>query len=183
MRNNMLGGVPTIKSREPGSINLEVRKDCVVRLSGLLKRYTAAREFVANLKPGEKIADFGPIPAAEDANLKELEALETDREALVEKLEARAEELERERQANMTEIDKLRAELNLQAGRIARLERLVAGTTVAPTTPAPQARAEIPQILVARQSGPRGAGLGGVSTSFGAPLSSDGGVRRLGNAT
>jgi hypothetical protein len=199
---NFVGSIPTLKNPNFDSRNVassesvetfmnravaqsaaEACQACVARIGDLGKRHQAAKDFIARLKPTEKVAEFGAIPSAEVLSRKELEALETDRQAFVEKLEARAEQLERERVANLPEIEKLRlelrAELNVLAGRLARLER---GETaaLAPSL-APRSRADIPQILIPNQRDQRGAGLGGVSASFGRPApSSAGGVRKVG---
>ncbi|RXH32003.1 hypothetical protein XH94_32590 [Bradyrhizobium zhanjiangense] len=150
----------------------------VNQIRDLTPRYEAAREKILALKPKETVAPLGRAPNV-DASTLVLETAFNQNEELVLGLEARAEELECERIANMPETEKLRAEVDELKGLVrammARISIIEGRSPVQPALTAPERKASAPMMVP-----PGGApGLGGVSASFAAPVAGDGGGVRL----
>ena len=146
----------------------------------LKPRYEAARDAILALKPREAIPVFGRAPDV-DADVISLDTAFQANDQLVLGLEARAEELERERVADLPEAQRLRIEVDELKGLVravmVRLSILEGQSPTQEGSPVPASKASAP-LLVPYGGAP---GLGGVSASFAAAPSVDGGgVRRLG---
>jgi hypothetical protein len=188
---NRRQNVPTLQNPNWGSININqpesadasisklvaenaerIRRECITRLSGLPARFLVARRLVLSLRPMEPIPDFKSIDGIEHLDRDELERREAEYEAAVEQLEARAVELEADREANLTEMQQLRVAIDRLTDRIARLENGRATEPVHVSRSNNLPRSDVPQLLAPNKTLATAAHFGG------APANS--GTRRIG---
>ncbi|MBU6463234.1 MAG: hypothetical protein KGL35_21915 [Bradyrhizobium sp.] len=197
MNRNILREIPRLNNAPPVEEALLIehiieqtveqnRQAVITSIDALVERYEAAKIIVGRAKAGEKIPDLGPA-SYQGLDQKQLEQLELEVSSLVTRLEVRAEVLERARIANLSETEKLKARVEDLEGWVRALMNRVAVLEGQERMDIPESRPhrsrqDVPMMLVPSQ-GPPGAGLGGVSASFGnRPAPGGGGVRRLGGA-
>jgi hypothetical protein len=153
--------------------NERIRRMGAIRM--LEHRYAAVKEQILQLCPAENIPAFGGIDDIDGLKPSDLKELESASGAMVAQIEARAQEIERERAENMTEvvrlwsaINALTTQCNAMAHRLAKLE---GGGQLSPTAQAAIAKAAVPQLLQPKRGS-------ATAEAFGGPRES--GVRRIG---
>lgn len=196
---NINGNVPRLSNPNFGSVNIRPgsgsdpnfarnvaenrrahRRVVLNQMQELTPRYELARQTILALRPKEEVPSFSQAPHPEADEIA-LEIAFNENEKLVLALEARAEELERERIANLSETEKLRREVDDLRGLVrAALARIsvLEGRSPQTSVTTREAKASAPMVV------PAGGmpGLGGVSASFaGSPAAGGGGVRRVGS--
>jgi hypothetical protein len=154
------------------------RVRCLAAIRDFAERFQSAKDQVLSLLPLEKIADFASIDGIDGLRRAELLKLEAACAATVDQLEARADELERDRVANMTEVEKLWSVVRVQQSLINGLLHRVTKLDGGPASNVPAAadlarlsRASTPQMLMPARGAATVEAFGGARQS---------GVRRIG---